>query len=305
VDAASGITRITREHLAVAVALEVPTALVVTKADAVRPEQLQQLLGQLRQLMQPVLQCCGDRAGGQHGGEHTAAAMLGASSSSSSSEGLAQCGVPVVQREEQAAQLAASLSQLHSATAEPTGCSFQQALFPVFVVSCVTGAGVPLLHAFLSHLQPLSPSKHSGVAAAASSSSSSGGMLQQALNLPAAAAAAPPPPAAAAAAPRVKGSSQLWGVAPEAPHSKPSSSSSSSAAAPALQAAAAATAAPGLGQRVGGEAAGHFQVVHTYEVEGVGAVVSGIAVSGEGPTRFDALVCARGGGGAWAACAAP
>ncbi len=43
VDAVSGATRITREHLAVAVALEVPTALVITKVDAVEPEQLQQV----------------------------------------------------------------------------------------------------------------------------------------------------------------------------------------------------------------------------------------------------------------------
>ena len=43
-----GLGRLGREHLAVALALEVPLAVVVTKADAAEGQQLEQVLAQIR-----------------------------------------------------------------------------------------------------------------------------------------------------------------------------------------------------------------------------------------------------------------
>ena len=44
----TGLTRVSHEHLAVALALEVPVACVVTKADIAPPEALEQVLQDLR-----------------------------------------------------------------------------------------------------------------------------------------------------------------------------------------------------------------------------------------------------------------
>lgn len=294
VDAATGITRITREHLAVAVALEVPTALVVTKSDAVDEQQLQQVLDQLHQLMQPVLHNCIPEALQQGlrssapGGESSLSGLCatgpGVGSSSS--------GVPLVQCEQQAIALAAGLTELHSCTAGPAAPSFQQAVFPVFVVSGVTGAGIHLLHAFLSHLKPLQeqhkqPSSSSGCTSVASVSSvkAAGGVVAAALS-------AQQQPQVSAGL-KAASSSQLWGVSPK------KQPPLLQLAPPAHAATPAATTSAGTGAQeptsVVQEAAavevaedgdecrpGHFQVVHTYDVEGVGWVVSGIAVTGRG-----------------------
>lgn len=307
VDAATGITRITREHLAVAVALEVPTALLVTKADAVDELQLQQVLEQLHQLMMPVLHSCSQTTQQQH---ELQGKQPGCAAPSSSSNGCAtigcsddvtgggggdgaraeawHCGVPVVQTEQQAVALATSLSELHSCTAAPAAPSFQQVVFPVFVTSCVTGAGIPLLHAFLSHLKPLQQEEEEGGSTSSGSSSAEQRgrgadaaseshvkleqqqqqqqpQRQQRLLSP---------------CPKPASSSQLWGVASSPPGQQPE-----------IATAAAATAAEGdQGADTGPVQAaaqdadccmsGHFQVVHTYDVEGVGWVVSGITVTG-------------------------
>jgi hypothetical protein len=360
VDAATGITRITREHLAVAVALEIPTALVVTKADAVDELQLQAVLQQLYQLMQPMLHTCQTPADVVQEQQHAEleqerqppqlqqVSIAGCTSSitrSSSSGGDRQdelfvgaaaaayggspraCvgpGVPLVSSEAQAIALAASLSELHSCTAAPAAPSFQQAVFPVFVVSCVSGAGTPLLHAFLSHLKPLQEHKQrigSTPTHDSSSITAAGGGQVADGDADGSSSAT----AGAGKLPNIRdGSSQLWGVSPKK-HLPAADASAvlerlptTSAAQPSLTAAAAPAAAAAGGGAEGASAAaagggaegtsaaaagsleaeeevpGHFQVVHTYDVEGVGWVVSGIAVTGEG---------GRGGGGAGAVCA--
>ncbi|KAF6256999.1 P-loop containing nucleoside triphosphate hydrolase protein [Scenedesmus sp. NREL 46B-D3] len=172
IDALCGVTRITREHLAVAVALEVPTALVITKADAVDARQLQSLLQQLRQLMAPLL---GNPRQQQHalptgqaslpGGGGTlppeaAAAGLAGTGAPGPAAADGPDGVPLILTEPHAVRLADGLSELHSCTAAGAA-SFRQVTFPVFTVSCVTGAGLSLLHAFLSRLQPVSTNRSS------------------------------------------------------------------------------------------------------------------------------------------------
>lgn len=320
VDAATGITRITREHLAVAVALEVPTALVVTKADAVDEQQLQQVLDQLHQLMQPVLHnyCRPEQpqilAQQQPQAQREVSTSSACQASSSSSEagvagpnrcardsGGGSSGVPVVTSEQQAIALAAGLSELHSCTAAPAAPSFQQAVFPVFVVSCVTGAGIPLLHAFLSHLRPLQEHKQGsnsssgapGIAAAVQAGRTAAGSTTWARK---GAAAASSQQRQGPAGLQLSSSSQLWGVSPKKhrPSSTPTSPTHPAAACIAAPAVTAgmqvevqqSAGAPVQEAAVSAQAEddecrpGHFQVVHTYDVEGVGWVVSGIAVTG-------------------------
>jgi hypothetical protein len=344
IDALCGVTRITREHLAVAVALEVPTALVITKADAADARQLQSLLQQLRQLMAPLLgkqqqqevQVLLDRqavplhevtpAVAAEDECQTGAAGLAGSTAADTAAPECCDGVPVVVTEQQAVRLADALSELHSCTAG-AAASFRQVTFPVFTVSCVTGAGLSLLHAFLSRLQPVSTNRSSrqcGTAAAAAASSDGvvtharardAGMAaavelqetQQQKSLASSSSSSKPwigsyvaaasdsggVATAAADAEGVQrqlldmeGSSSLW-VAKQltgAAEAATSCSGSSAAAAGAAAGAGAAAEAPAEAEDAGAaaaDAAGHFQVVHTYDVEGVGWVVSGIAVSGE------------------------
>jgi hypothetical protein len=251
-------------------------------------QQLQQVLDQLQQLMQPVLPNCTSAAEEpQHGvcsgprsqsrGERGTALACSSSSSSSS-------GVPLVQTEQQAIALAAGLSELHSCTAGPAAPSFQQAVFPVFVVSGVTGAGIHLLHAFLSHLKPLQdqhkqPSSSTDVA-------STGSLEATGDAAPAKTNAQQQPQVSACL--KASSSSQLWGVSPK----KPPLSQLGAPAHPAMPATgagaglqqppSAAQQAAGVDVAEDGDECrpGHFQVVHTYDVEGVGWVVSGIAVTG-------------------------
>ena len=49
----TGLSRVTHEHLAVALALEVPVAVVITKADVAPPEAAQQVLQDIRYTL-----CC-------------------------------------------------------------------------------------------------------------------------------------------------------------------------------------------------------------------------------------------------------
>jgi len=44
----SGLSRVSHEHLAVALALEVPVACVITKADVAPPEAVEQVLQDVR-----------------------------------------------------------------------------------------------------------------------------------------------------------------------------------------------------------------------------------------------------------------
>lgn len=329
VDAATGVTRITREHLAVAVALEVPTALVVTKADAVDDQQLQHVLEQLHQLMAPVLHNFGQPEPAhqqpwqqQEGGSSSSSNATGRAGSGASGGG-SSSGVPLVESEAQAVALAAGLSELHSCTAAPAAPSFQQAVFPVFVVSCVSGAGVPLLHAFLANLKPLQEHKQTSSSKSSSGSDAVAAATNGAVQAgQVAAGSAVDRSAEAATRPALSqqqqqeqhqvaagvkpSSSQLWVVSPKKhppaaptpmspvhPSAAPAAVAAAAAVAPvpagllpsapqAQQAAAAAEGVPGpgAGEDESSGRRGHFQVVHTYDVEGVGWVVSGIAVTG-------------------------
>ncbi len=51
VSAAVGVQRMTREHFALAVALKLPTFIVVTKADMCSPRVVQQVVGTLKSII--------------------------------------------------------------------------------------------------------------------------------------------------------------------------------------------------------------------------------------------------------------
>jgi hypothetical protein len=91
----------------------------------------------------------------------------------------------------------------------------------------------------------------------------------------------------------LEGSSSLWVAKQLTGAAEAATSCSGSSAAAAGAGIAAEASAPAEAEDAGAaaaDAAGHFQVVHTYDVEGVGWVVSGIAVSGE--CRFMQPCCA-------------
>ncbi|GIL85762.1 hypothetical protein Vretimale_13205 [Volvox reticuliferus] len=200
---------------------------------------------------------------------------------------------PLVTTEAEALASARVLCQLHADTlASPTARGTVGVHMPVFAVSAVTGAGLPVLHAFLNALQSAAPLKaacHTPLATAGSSSglqssattgasvsvgadSSCDGISScdgtSAGGSPRAAAGsvgfnnldAPAVAAAAAAAAAAAGPQQQLLYAP--------------AAAAVATAMATAAAIPAESQAV------HFQVDGTFEVEGVGSVVSGTLVSG-------------------------
>lgn len=293
------MSRITREHLAVAVALEIPTALVITKTDAVSTKQLQLVLQQLQEVLAPVLatSSSNELSAALQPLDKAAAEPSAAAAASDSSTGAAYLGLPVVDSETQAAHLAGTLSDLHSCTAAGTAASFQQATYPVFLVSCVTGSGLSLLHSFLSRLQPISTLRRDAVGRpghcgydnhAGHGSDGSGVTPQQARQV-----ARDRSPALhqhwqqVSKGPR---SCQLW--VPDVPaFSSYSGSGSSGSGEVSRTAVSLSSESSFTGMQNARLAvtdagmncypAGHFQVVHTYDVQGVGWVVSGIAVAGE------------------------
>eukprot|EP00879_Flechtneria_rotunda_P009954 GHRR01010410.1.p1 GENE.GHRR01010410.1~~GHRR01010410.1.p1 ORF type:complete len:1136 (+),score=513.58 GHRR01010410.1:867-4274(+) len=294
IDAMSGVTRITREHLAVAVALEVPTVAIITKTDAVTAPQTQQVLQQLQQLLAPVLTAAAQRSlasaqkpCGQDLSSRIqvqATQLQAVPSANVQAEGTAASGsgslpahkgMPVITSDAQAVQVAVTLSELHSCTAE--AASFQQTTYPVFMVSCMTGAGLSALHAFLSKLQPVSAHR--------SHRQSAGGWTaaEGALEAMSAADAQHQGGQPADANHQQKCCHQqqqqmLWSVA--APQQLGHMEGASKLWVPEQHSGASATAAVGTADGHSSQPAGHFQVVHTYDVEGVGWVVSGIAVTG-------------------------
>ena len=392
--ASTGLTRTTREHLAVAVALEIPVAVAVTKADVVEEQQLQQVLAGLKDLLATAAaggggagggatavgragagaggidgdEEVGCAAGGGGGGEGRATAAAGAGAggdgvnrnSSEAATSAAGCmqeavcidalvgegkmteqrqglgeelrkdvssmamsvgGASIITCEASAKTAAQQLSRLHAMTGSRAGGSFLQVTFPVFLVSSVTGAGLPLVHAFLSGLEPASSlwegqGVEGGVLGGVGSIGSSSGVIAVA------------PPAAAATAGGGGGSvdangeevgavaasrsSELWGFEPSgvcevmdgagvaaaaarpplvAVDAAPGAETPPAAAGDGGLAAAgggdgslpvaAAAAAGGGGGGGSSNGRGHFQVVHTFDVDGVGPVVSGITVSGK------------------------
>ncbi|KXZ52069.1 hypothetical protein GPECTOR_10g1092 [Gonium pectorale] len=147
--AVAGLGRITREHLAVAVALEMPVAVVLTKVELVRPERLSAVLAEVRQLVALTMQ---HESGPQR-----------AQLSAAEAERRVEAASPLVSTEAEAQDAARVLCQLHAdSLASPTARGALRVHMPVFAVSAVTGAGLPALHAFLAALQPGAALKRAG-----------------------------------------------------------------------------------------------------------------------------------------------
>ncbi|GAB4819226.1 hypothetical protein N2152v2_006272 [Parachlorella kessleri] len=121
--AVSGVSWVSREHLAVALALGVPTFVVLTKVDLVAGEEQlsDSLVDDIRSLVSAAA-----------GPDAAAAAPMAL--------------VPLVESEAEARHLATSM--LHSRIGAG------QLLVALFKVSCVTGSGLGPLHAFLHALRP-------------------------------------------------------------------------------------------------------------------------------------------------------
>ncbi|KAL4421140.1 hypothetical protein ABPG77_000775 [Micractinium sp. CCAP 211/92] len=124
VHAATGMSWVTREHLAVSIALGIPLFIALAKADLASEGAVQQVAAEIRALLAAAVE--------QAGGAVEDPAAL----------------APLVQSREQAVQLAARMRS--SCIASP-GASL---CVPLFATSAVTGASLQLLHAFLHALQP-------------------------------------------------------------------------------------------------------------------------------------------------------
>ncbi|GFR43379.1 hypothetical protein Agub_g4451 [Astrephomene gubernaculifera] len=316
--AVGGLGRIAREHLAVAVALEVPVAVVVTKVELVCAERLAAVVGEVRQLVALTLRHESAAAAEQQQG------AAGAGAGAASSEQRVEDASPLVTSEAEALCSARVLCELHAdSLASPTARGALRVHMPIFPVSAVTGAGLPVLHAFLNALQPgTAPLKGAGsgpLSAAATSagaaadggcccgrSSSGGGAAGSAggssprgvdrssftsassfcMKAPEAAAVLaaaaeeeelPNPPGWSAAPHPQQQQQLLYGPAVVAVAASATTADAPTTASRATIAAATAIAAvevPAEAQAV------HFQVDGTFEVEGVGSVVSGTLVSG-------------------------
>lgn len=256
----AGLSRVTHEHLAVALALEVPVAVVITKADIAPPEAAQQVLQDIRRVVSAAAEV---GRGGRQNMDDSAAA-------------------PYVTHEAQAVKLARQLGS--SRSAQPQAHLHQQQcsrlnssahqhfdlLVPIFTVSSVTGAGLPVLHAFLNAL-PALPHAFSP-------------LFEPPCSLPT--------PAAKLGSSLQHQTTQMTSQSQqESPHFVKSEQNLHSAAengksgaAAERQASQATAASSGLSSVYQGSRQGaltHFQVDHTFEVKGVGCVVSGTVVSGE------------------------
>jgi GTPase len=121
--ASQGISWVTLDHLAVSLALGVPVFVVITKIDAAEETLLKKIVDEIFIIAGKA--CV-------HGGVE-------------------------VESVDQAIEIATEISSKHSNTSTGTA---SQSVVPVFCVSCVTGAKLPELHAFLNTL-PSSPSSSS------------------------------------------------------------------------------------------------------------------------------------------------
>ncbi|CAD7702244.1 unnamed protein product [Ostreobium quekettii] len=131
VSAASGPQRVMREHLAVALALDIPVAVVITKVDAVDAAQAQRVLDDVRQIVEVADKALGARLG---------------------EEGPGEACTPCICSEEEAEHWSKELT--HQNQRMRSGSYSVPVSIPIFMVSSVTGAGLQLLHTLLSGLQP-------------------------------------------------------------------------------------------------------------------------------------------------------
>ncbi|GLI70309.1 hypothetical protein VaNZ11_015260 [Volvox africanus] len=276
--AVGGLGRIAREHLAVAVALEVPVAIIITKVELVNAERFAAVLAEVRQLV--ALTMCHESSPGTAQHQHQPRTVL----ESATDERRVEDASPLVTTEAEALASARVLCQLHADTlASPTARGAVGVHMPVFAVSAVTGAGLPALHAFLNALQspallkaachtPLatagsSNGLQSSVATGASVSLGADSSCDGASSCDGTSAGGSPLPAG--------GSVEFDSL--DTPSVASAAAAAAAAAGPQQQllyAPAAAAVATAEAQAV------HFQVDGTFEVEGVGSVVSGTLVSG-------------------------
>jgi hypothetical protein len=155
---------VAKQHLAVAIALEIPVAVVITRADLLQPAAAAaaapspSTTPQQHNQQQPLQRVHEEVRG-----------LVGAALKQLHPNGAAAAGfdpAPLVTSELEAREHAAKISQLHAVEAT---FSFQQLQVPVLAVSSVTGQSLPLLHAFLSSLQPACAMKRQAGAAGAGS----------------------------------------------------------------------------------------------------------------------------------------
>ncbi|GMH38330.1 hypothetical protein BSKO_06214 [Bryopsis sp. KO-2023] len=130
----SGIGKVTREHLAVALALDIPVAVVFTKIDVASPAQVQNVQSKLTELIRGADVALMKRVGVEWTEE--------------------QSVIEVVATETDAERFA----DIISGTRQQAGDVFEHYVplsIPIFPVSNFTGSGLHLLHAFLRGLQPM------------------------------------------------------------------------------------------------------------------------------------------------------
>jgi hypothetical protein len=258
--AATGVTPTTREHLAAALALGLPVAFALTKADAAPPPRLAAALAGVAGLA--------EAAGG------AAARVDGA---------------------EAAADAAAALSALRDGAGAASSSSFGgggggegQRAFPVFVTSAVTGEGLPDLHACLSRLQPAPTAAAGGEAAADSGCALREGQLlllgrdEGSGGSSSLRSCSTGAPASSSTAGSSGGASGSGSSGDSSSDGSCSGSDCDGAAGAGSRRCAAGSAARNLAAcppAAAPGAPGHFQVFHTFQVEG-SAVVCGICVEG-------------------------
>lgn len=124
VSAVAGVSWVTREHLAVGIALGIPLFITITKADLASDAAVQAVAAEIRGLLAAAVQ--------QGGGTVNEPADL----------------APLVGLEAQAVQLAGAMHRSRIAAPGASLC------VPLFPTSSVTGTSLQLLHSFLNALQP-------------------------------------------------------------------------------------------------------------------------------------------------------
>ncbi|EFJ52866.1 hypothetical protein VOLCADRAFT_102822 [Volvox carteri f. nagariensis] len=285
----AGLGRIAREHLAVAVALEVPVAIIITKVELVNAERFAAVVAEVRQLVALIMRHESGMGTVQQQQNPTAA-------DPTADERRVEAASPLVTTESEALASARVLCQLRAdSLASSAARGVLRVHMPIFAVSAVSGSGLPVLHTFLNALQPAAP--HKGGCSTPLTNASSGGPLLSSTASGASVSigadssydgtsscggtSAGDSPRAGAAS----GNGPVTFNSLDGPAVAAAAAAAAAAAGPQQQLlyapATAATAAMTPAAAVAAEAqAVHFQVDGTFEVEGVGSVVSGTLVSG-------------------------
>lgn len=169
-----GVSWVTREHLAVALALGMPLGVAITKTDVAGAAGVAAVAGEIRWVGRGLRCALLDSAAARTGAflasmfhgpaacqscrDLLAAAMRQGGGTVPSSPAVL---APLVQSAQQAAAMAAAV---HRSRVSAPGAAL---CVPLFAVSSVSGAGLELLHRFLSALQPAGRGSSGKPAAAA------------------------------------------------------------------------------------------------------------------------------------------